>query len=87
MFLLLEYYLTTWTGPLGTLWDMVHSQTEELKNLIKYNKTIAYQKQMTVSILTRLSRLYQELNKLLNIIGMRFLWIAHHLQLAHCILG
>lgn len=51
MFLLLEYYLTTWTGPLGTLWDMVHSQTEELKILInKYKKTISYQKQMTVSV-------------------------------------
>lgn len=86
--MLLEYYLTTWTVPLGTLWDMVHSQTEELKILInKYKKTIAYQKQMTVSKLTRLSRLYQEFNKLLNIIGMRFLWIAHHLQLAYCILG
>lgn len=43
---------------------MVHSQTEELKILVnKYKKTIAYQKQMTASILTRLSRLYQELKK------------------------
>lgn len=51
---------------------MVHSQTEELKILIN-KKTIAYQKQMTASILTRLSRLYQELQKnLLNIIGLRF---------------
>lgn len=42
---------------------MVHSQTEEMKILInKYKKRIAYQKQMTVSILTRLSRMYQELN-------------------------
>lgn len=87
MFLLMEYYFTTWTGPIGTLWDMVHSQTEEMKILTKYKKTISYQKQMTVSILTKLPRLYQELNKLLNIIAMRFLWIAHHLQLAYCILG
>lgn len=88
MFLLLEYYLATWTGPLGILWDTVQSRTEELKILInKYEKIIAYQKQMTAPILTRLSRLYQELNKLLNIIGIRFLWIVHHLQLAYGILG
>lgn len=43
--MLVEYWPTTWTGPLGPIWDMVHSQNEELEILnTKYKKAIASQK-------------------------------------------
>lgn len=49
--MLLEgYWPTTWTRPLGPIWNMIHSHTEELEILItKYKKVIAYQNQVTIA--------------------------------------
>ena len=39
------------TGPLGSIWDIVYSQIEELETLItKYKKAIICQKQVTIAI-------------------------------------
>lgn len=49
--MLVEYWPTTWPAPLGPIWDMVHSQTEELEILTtNCKKAIAYQKHMAIAI-------------------------------------
>ena len=49
--MLVELWPTTWSVPLGPIWDTVSSQIEELEFLIaSYEEAITYQKQVTIAI-------------------------------------
>jgi len=57
---LAEFWTTTWSVPLGPIWDTVYSQTEELETLItRYEKAIGYQNQVTITMKYDTGRIFR----------------------------